>query len=247
MYNSFILLYSRNITLAHQLYSNKTKKKIQLFSFFKTKSLNIHGTQCILVFTLYSQWGKQTPSARKPCTYTDLKCNMTEGCSGEVCKQPWGPRTEEIIVRPGESGKAAQGRWNAPQFQKQTGRQHVDMCKGIQVQRTWYLWVQFGWISETGVRLVQCSHSVVSDSLQLHGLKHARLPCPSPPPGAYSNSCPSSRWCHPTIPSSVVPFSSCFQSFLVSGPFPMSQFFPSCGQSIGASASASVLRINTQD
>ena len=69
--------------------------------------------------------------------------------------------------------------------------------------------------------LVQFSHSVVSDSLQLHGLKHTRLPCPSPTPGACPNSCPSSRWCHPTILSSVIPFSSCFQSFPASGSFPM--------------------------
>ena len=69
--------------------------------------------------------------------------------------------------------------------------------------------------------LVQFSRSVVSDSLQPHGLKHTRLPCPSPTPGACPNSCPSSRWCHPTILSSVIPFSSCFQSFPASGCFPM--------------------------
>ena len=83
----------------------------------------------------------------------------------------------------------------------------------------------------------QFSCSVMSDSLQPHGLQHARPPCPSPSPGAYSNSCPSSRWCHPTISSSVVPFSSCPQSFPASGSFPVSQFFASGGQRIGASAS----------
>ena len=88
---------------------------------------------------------------------------------------------------------------------------------------------------------VQFSHSVVSDSLQPRGLQHARLPCPSPMPRAYSNSCPSRWWCHPTISSSVIPFSSCPQSFLAAGSFPMSQFFTSGGQSIGISASASVL------
>ena len=92
---------------------------------------------------------------------------------------------------------------------------------------------------------VQFSRSVVSDSLQPHGLQHARLPCPSPTPGACSNSCPSSRWCHPTISSSVIPFSSCLQSFPASRPFPMNQFFTSGGQSIGASASA--LPMNIQD
>ena len=80
-----------------------------------------------------------------------------------------------------------------------------------------------------------------------HGLQHARLPCPSPTPGAYSKSCPSSQWCHPTISSSVVPFFSCLQCFPASGSFPMSQFFTSGGQSIGVSASASVLPMNIQD
>ena len=94
---------------------------------------------------------------------------------------------------------------------------------------------------------VQFSHSVVSDSLWLHGLQHARLPCPLPTPGAYSNSCPLSWWCHPTISSSVIPFSSHLQSFPASGSFPMSQFFASGGQSIGVSASASVLPMNIQD
>ena len=97
------------------------------------------------------------------------------------------------------------------------------------------------------IRLVQFSHSVVSDSLWPNGLKHARPPCPSPIPGAYSNSCPSSRWCHPTISSSVIPSSSCLQSSPASGSFPMSQFFTSSGQSIGVSALALVLPMNTQD
>ena len=86
----------------------------------------------------------------------------------------------------------------------------------------------------------------MSDSLWSHGLQHARVPCPSPTPGAHSNSCPSSRWCHPTISSSVIPFSSCFQSFSASGSFPISQLFTSDGQSIGVSASASVLPMNIQ-
>ena len=92
---------------------------------------------------------------------------------------------------------------------------------------------------------VQFRCSVMSDSLPPHGLQHARLSCPSPTPGAYSNSCPLSRWCHPTISSSVVPFSSCLQSFPASGSFPVTQFFASGGQSIGASAS--VLPMNIQD
>ena len=80
-----------------------------------------------------------------------------------------------------------------------------------------------------------------------HEPQHARPPCPSPTPGVYPNSCPLSRWCQPTISSSVVPFSSCLQSFPTSGSFPMSQLFSSHGQSIGVSASTSVLPMNTQD
>ena len=94
---------------------------------------------------------------------------------------------------------------------------------------------------------VQFSHSVVSDSLQPHGLQNAKLPCPSTAPRACLNSCPSSWWCHPTISSSVVPFSFCPQSFPASGSFPVSQFFASGGESIGASDSASVLLMNVQD
>ena len=94
---------------------------------------------------------------------------------------------------------------------------------------------------------VQFSCSVVSDSLWPHGLQHARLPCPSPSPRTCTNSCPSSRWCHPTISSSVIPFSSCLQCFPVSRSLPMSQFFPSGCQSIGISASASVLPMIIQD
>ena len=95
-----------------------------------------------------------------------------------------------------------------------------------------------------GLSSVQLSCPVVSNSLWPHGLQFSRLPCPSPTSGACSNSCPSSRWCHPAILSSVVLFSSCFQSFLPSGSFPMSQFFTSGGQSIGVSASASFLPMN---
>ena len=87
----------------------------------------------------------------------------------------------------------------------------------------------------------------MSDSLQPHGLQHPRLPCSSPTPRACSNSCPSNQWCHPTISSSVTPFSSCLQFFPVSGSFTTSQFFPWGGQSIGASASAFVLPMNIQD
>ena len=86
----------------------------------------------------------------------------------------------------------------------------------------------------------------LSNSLWPHRLQHTRLPCSSPSPGACSNLCPSSRWCHPTIWSSVIPFSSCLQSFPASGSFPMSQFFTSGGQTTGVSASISVLPVNIQ-
>ena len=94
---------------------------------------------------------------------------------------------------------------------------------------------------------VQFSRSVVSDSLWPHELQHARPPCPSPTMGIHPNPCPLCRWCHPTISSSVVPFSSCPQSLPASGSFHMSQLFASGGQSIGVSASTSVLPMNTQD
>ena len=94
---------------------------------------------------------------------------------------------------------------------------------------------------------VQFSRSVVSDSLWPHELQHTRPPCPSPIPGVHPNSCPSSRWCHPAISSSVIPFSSCPQSLSASESFPMSQLFAWGGQSTGVSALASFLPMNTQD
>ena len=97
------------------------------------------------------------------------------------------------------------------------------------------------------VQFRQFSRSIVSGSLQPHELQHARPPCPSPSPGVHSNSCPSSRWCHPVISSSVVPFSSCPQSLPASESFPVSQLFKSGGQSTGVWASTSVLPVNTQD
>ena len=98
-----------------------------------------------------------------------------------------------------------------------------------------------------GIFTVQFSRSVVSDSLWPHELQHARLPCPSPTPQACSSSCPLSQWCHPTVSSSVIPFSSCLQSFPASGSFPMTQLLTSGGQSTGVSASASVFPMNIQD
>ena len=94
---------------------------------------------------------------------------------------------------------------------------------------------------------IQFSCSVVSDSLHPYWLQHARPPSPSPTPGVHPNLCPLSRWCHPAISSSVIPFSSCLQSFPSSGSLPMNQLLASGGQSIGISASTSVLPMNTQD
>ena len=99
----------------------------------------------------------------------------------------------------------------------------------------------------SGTSSVQFSHSVVSNSLRPHESQHARPPCPSQTLAVYSNSCPSSQWCHPAITSSVVPFSSCPQSLTALGSFPVSQLFTWGGQSIGVSASTSVLPMNTQD
>ena len=109
----------------------------------------------------------------------------------------------------------------------------------------WHFWNVGSWYLL--LSSVQFSCSVGSDSLQPHEPQHARPPCPSPTPRVYSNSCPSSQWCHPAISPSVVPFFSCPQSFPASGSFQMSQLFISGGQSIGVSASASVLPMNIQD
>ena len=113
----------------------------------------------------------------------------------------------------------------------------------------WWKDIFFGVISRRSCRSssVQFSCSVVSDSLRPHELQHARPPCPSPTPGVHSNSHPSSQWCHPAISSSVVPFSFCPQSLPTSGSFPMRQLFTWGGQSIGVSALAPVLPMNTQD
>ena len=108
--------------------------------------------------------------------------------------------------------------------------------------KTWYLFM-----TTTNASSVQFSHSVVSNSLQPHESQHSRPPCPSPTPRVHSNSCPLSRWCHPTISSSVIPFSSYLQSFPASRSFQVSQFFASGSQYIGVSALASVLPKNTQD
>ena len=126
------------------------------------------------------------------------------------------------------------------------------------VHRVAKSWIRLKWLSTHTLNIiffchisfyssVQFSPSVVSDSLQPHGLQHARPPCPSPTPGFYSNSCPLNRWYHPTISFSVISLSSCLQSFPASGSFQMSQLFTSGGQIIGVSASASEIPMNIQD
>ena len=121
--------------------------------------------------------------------------------------------------------------WRTPWMEEPGGLQSMGL------QRVGHDW-------ETLIITIQFSHSVVSNSLWPHELQHTRPPCPSPTPGAYPNSCPMNRWCHPTILSSVIPFSSCTQSFPASGSFQMNQPFASGDQSIGVSASTSVLPMN---
>ena len=112
---------------------------------------------------------------------------------------------------------------------------------------SWWFDVSLHYKMITTISLSQFCHSVVSNSLRPHESQHARPPCPSPTPRVHPNSCPLSQWCHPAISSCVVPFSYCPQSLPASGSFPMSQLFTWGGQSIGVSASASVLPMNTQD
>ena len=124
------------------------------------------------------------------------------------------------------------------------------VCKMIILNTETLVWswiMAVGWSYWWWLSSIQFSCSVVSDSLWPHKPQHDKPLCPSPTPGVYPNSCPLSPWCHPPISSSVIPFSSCPQSFPVSGSFQMSQLFESGGQSIGISASTSVLPVNTQD
>ena len=130
-------------------------------------------------------------------------------------------------------------------FHGSESESHSVVSDSLQPQGLYSPWNSPG--QNTGVDSVQFSRSVMSNCLQHHGLQHARLPCPSLTPRVHPNSCPLSQWCHPAISSSVVPFSSCSQYFPASWSVPMSQLCAWGGQSIGVSASASVLPMNTQD
>ena len=132
--------------------------------------------------------------------------------------------------------------WTKPQTHKHSALSYKTPKKALVLWQKLVLYVCFEGLSSN-----QFSHKVVPESLQHHGLQHTRLPCPEPTPRACSNSCPSSQWCHPTISCLITPFSSCLQIFPASESFPISQSFASDGQSIGASASASVLPMYIQD
>ena len=149
--------------------------------------------------------------------------NYPQSKEKKFSSQPSSPKKETV---PGKLGDWGQGGF---------GRTYVGRLNGS------------GHKKGNSLSQVQFSHSVVPDSLWPHGLHQARPPWPSTIPGVYSNSCPSSRWCLPTISFSVIPLSSCLHSFSTSESFEMNQFFASGGQSIGVSASASVLRMNVQD
>ena len=164
----------------------------------------------------------------------------------------WGPRSVGFQKATGEERKNSLRKKNEEAEPKQKGHPVVDVSVGeskfwhykeVYCIRTW----NGRSMNQGKFSSVQFNRSVMPNSLWPHVLLHPRLPCQSPTPRAYSNSCWLCQWCHPTITSSVVPFSYHLQSFPASGAFPMSQFFASCGQSFGVSASASVLPRNIQD
>ena len=184
-----------------------------------------------------------------------LQESVSRSCVSSVIKSHWPPKSNSLgVLSPfsrSEGGKSVVGPRTFLTVQEFLWYN----CSAICGSSAWWL---YGGINSNLLQeclchrpcdpgSVQFSCSVVSNSLRPHGLQHSSLPCPSPTPRVYSNSCPLSRWCHPAISSSVVPFSSCPQSLPASGSFLTSQFFTSGGQSMRVSASASVLLMNIQD
>ena len=174
---------------------------------------------------------------REPLCTVGRDVNWCSHCgNGMVFPQKKNKNRIKIWSITSTSGHLPEGNKNT--ILKRYMHHHVHCSIIYNIQEAW---------KQPQLSSVQFSHSVVSNSLRPHEWQHARPPCPSQTPGIYSNSCPSSWWCHPAILSSVVPFSSCPQSLPASGSFPMSQLFAWGGQSTGVSASASVLPMNTQD
>ena len=163
----------------------------------------------------------------------------------------WARQPTAILIFPARNVSSAEVEKSKPEVSQMAFQSSLLLSLLPMVLPTWIMFCPY-FIPKHAIlshlpkfaHTMQFSRSVVSDSLQPHGLQQARLPCPSPTPGAYSDSCPLSRGCHPTISSSVIPFSSCVQSFPALGSFPMSWLFTTGGQSIGASVSASVLPMN---
>ena len=164
-----------------------------------------------------------------------LTLGTTEPCTlGPRRKEQW-PHSRLAYGSPEVSAEGVGWWWHAAGLGAQSVALHAwDLLREVTI-----IFIQFS--------SVQFIRSVVSDSMRPHELQQARPPCPSPTTGVYPNSCPLSRWCHLTFSSSVVPFSSCLQSFATSGSFQMIQLFTSGGQNIGVSASTSILPMNTQD
>ena len=163
----------------------------------------------------------------------------------ETCKGIWG----SVLVTSGEGNGNPLEYFLPGKFHGQRSLVSYNPCGLKESDMTEYLHMTSSYLLllQNFVTSVQFSRSVMSDSLQPHELQHTRPPCPSPTPRVYTNPCLSSWWCHPTISSSIVSFSSCLQSFPATGFFQMSQLFASGGQSIGVSASTSVVPMNTQD
>ena len=183
-------------------------------------------------------------------------CKDTSGHTLAIhrcCYQMFASKSKALSPRPCGTHALSQRRSHEPPLAPaaadqtaQSGLQTDQGCQHACPVLPGHLWCQPG-RGYKNLLGTQFSRSVVSDSLQPHGLQHARPPCPSPTPRVYSNPCPWSRWCHPTISSSVILFSSHLQSFPASESFPMSQLFAAGGQTLGVSASTSILPMNTQD